>query len=187
MTDGLDKFIKFDNEDEIEEPKHRKSERPYNPREDFDADDGLETPDIKPERHKEGRTTVVVIDDDYQTLDIMKIYLSRDYECATFSDPKEAIFYMNRHLPDIIFVDCYMTVVNAKKIISIIRSYREMKRVPVYYMVYEEEKDVFEQRKDEDIEGIIVRPISRGDLQKILDRERLRDYLTGDPSPGKDK
>ncbi len=180
MSDGLDKFIKFDNDDEIEELLSPKPVRPVHPNEEFSADDGLETPDIKPQRNLEGRSTIVVIDDDYQTLDIMKIFLSRDYECMTFSDPKEAVFYMNRNLPDIIFIDCYMTVLNTKRIISIIRSYTEMKNVPIYLMVYEEEKDVIEQRSDLDFEGIIVRPISRGDLQQILDKERLREYLTAD-------
>lgn len=178
MADGLDKFIKFGDEEELQSILGDKAERPYNPNEDFVPDDGLETPDIKPVRSQDGRNTIVVIDDDYQTLDIMKIYLSRDYECATFSDPKEAIFYMNTHLPDIIFIDSYMTVMSAKKLISIIRLYKEMEKVPIYFMVYEEERGVFEHRKDLDVEGIITRPIARGDLQKILDKEKLREFLT---------
>ena len=110
--------------------------------------------------------------------DIMKIYLSRDYECAAFSDPKEAIFYMNTHLPDMIFLDSYMTVMTAKKIISIVRSYKEMANVPIYYMVYKEEADVFMSREVPGIAGIITRPIARGDLQKILDKEKLREYMS---------
>jgi CheY-like chemotaxis protein len=93
------------------------------------------------------------------------------------SDPKEAIFYMNTHLPDIIFLDCYMTVMDTKKILSIVRSYKEMEKVPVYFMVYEEEKYVFEHKKDTGAVGLITRPIARGDLQEILDKEKLREYL----------
>ena len=135
MADGLEKFIKFGNEDDIEHILGEGKDKPVNPREIFDADDGLVTPEIGPAKDFMGKPVVVVIDDDYPTLDIMKIYLSRDYECAAFSDPKEAIFYMNTHLPDMIFVDSYMTVMTTKKIISIIRSYKEMKQVPIYYMV----------------------------------------------------
>ena len=182
MADGLEKFIKFGNEDDIQhilgKSKEREKERPANPREDFDADDGLVTPEIGPSKDLLGKPVVVVIDDDYQTLDIMKIYLSRDYECAVFSDPKEAIFYMNTHLPDMIFLDSYMTVMTAKKIISIVRSYKEMAEVPIYYMVYKEEEDVFATKDLPGIEGIITRPIARGDLQKILDKEKLRDYVS---------
>ncbi len=182
MADGLEKFIKFGNEDDIEEILKEDSGKgrgkAVNPREIFDADDGLKTPEIGPAKDIMGKPVVVVIDDDYPTLDIMKIYLSRDYECAAFSDPKEAIFYMNTHLPDIIFLDCYMTVMTTKKIISIIRSYKEMADVPIYYMVYREEEDVFASRELPGIEGIITRPIARGDLQKILDKEKLREYLT---------
>lgn len=180
MADGLDKFIKFGDEEDLQDILGDQSGRQPHPNENFTLDDGLETPDIKPVRSESGKPTIVVIDDDYQTLDIMKIYLSRDYECAAFSDPKEAIFYMNTHLPDIIFLDCYMTVMSAKKIISIVRLYKEMVNVPIYFMVYEEERGVFEHRKDLDVDGLIVRPIARGELQKILDKEKLREYLTGD-------
>ncbi|MCR5605070.1 MAG: response regulator [Lachnospiraceae bacterium] len=178
MADGLEKFIKFGNEDDIDQILHGTKDKTSNPREDFDADDGLVTPEIGPAKNLMGKPVVVVIDDDYQTLDIMKIYLSRDYECAVFSDPKEAIFYMNTHLPDMIFVDCYMTVMTTKKIISIVRSYKEMADVPIYYMVYKEEEGVFASKDIPGIEGIITRPIARGDLQKILDKEKLRDYVS---------
>ena len=180
MADGFEKFIKFGDEKEVQQILGNRPERTYNPNEDFLPDDNLETPDIRPVRSESGKPTVVVIDDDYQTLDIMKIYLARDYECAVFSDPKEAIFYMNTHLPDIIFMDSYMTVMSAKKLISIIRLYKEMQKVPIYFMVYEEERGVFEHKKDTNVEGLITRPIARGELQKILDKEKLREYLTKD-------
>lgn len=180
MAEGFEKFIKFGDEEEVQQILGERSERQSNPNEDFVLEEELATPDIKPVRSESGKPTVVVIDDDYQTLDIMKIYLARDYECAVFSDPKEAIFYMNTHLPDIIFLDSYMTVMSARKLISIIRLYKEMKNVPIYFMVYEEERDVFEHKKDAEIEGLITRPIARGELQKILDKEKLREYITKD-------
>ena len=176
MAGGLDKFIKFGDEDDIQDIL-RKKNKEVNPNELFTIEDGLETPDIRPLRNPDGKPIIVVIDDDYSTLDIMKIYLSRDYECAVFSDPKEAIFYMNTHLPDIIFLDCYMTVMSAKKIMSIVRSYNEMEKVPIYFMVYEEERYVFEHRNDTGAAGLLTRPIARGDLQKVLDKEKYREYL----------
>ncbi|MCR5421679.1 MAG: response regulator [Lachnospiraceae bacterium] len=179
MADGLEKFIKFGDEDEeikriLEGHAHSSEDGSEN----FDAEDGLQTPDIKPVKNLDGKPIIVVIDDDYATLDIMKIYLSRDYECSAFSDPKEAIFYLNSHLPDIVFVDSYMTVMATKRIVSIIRSYKEMAEVPIYYMVYKEEEDVFNSRPEPGIEGIITRPIARGDLQRILDREKMREFVS---------
>jgi hypothetical protein len=73
-----------------------------------------------------------------------------------------------------------MTMMSTKRIMSIIRSYKELSRVPIYFMVYEEEKDVFETKPVPDVEGIITRPIARGDLQKILDKEKLREYMEKD-------
>ncbi|MBR5765957.1 MAG: response regulator [Lachnospiraceae bacterium] len=175
---GLDKFIKFGNEDNLQDILGNEYDKPTNPNELFSTEDYLKVPEIKQVRSESGKPTIVVIDDDYQTLDIMKIYLARDYECACFSDPKEAIFYMNTHLPDIIFLDSYMTVMNAKRIMSIIKSYEQLRRTPIYYLVYEEERAVFEAKPQPGIEGLVTRPVARGELQKILDREKLREYLT---------
>ncbi|MCR5357205.1 MAG: response regulator [Lachnospiraceae bacterium] len=177
---GIEKFIKFGNEEGLQEILGNDYERPENPNELFSPEDGLKVPEIKQERSESGKPTIVVIDDDYQTLDIMKIYLSRDYECACFSDPKEAIFYMNTHLPDIIFLDSYMTLMNTKRIMAIIKSYEQMKRTPIYFLVYEEEREVFEARPTQGVEGLVTRPVARGELQKILDKEKLREYLTAE-------
>ena len=136
---------------------------------DFDPDDGMIVPDIKPQKRPDEKPCVVVIDDDFSTLDLMKIYLQRDYVIKDFSNPKDAIFYMNTHLPDLIFLDCFMTTIPTKQILSIIRSYAELKDVPIYYTADESEESAVRNKLTEDISGIITRPIARGKLQEILD------------------
>lgn len=136
---------------------------------DFDPDDGMIVPDIKPKKKPNEKPCIVVIDDDFSTLDLMKIYLQRDYIIKDFSNPKDAIFYMNTHLPDLIFLDCFMTTIPTKQILSIIRSYAELKEVPIYYTADESEESAVRNKLTEDISGIITRPIARGKLQEILD------------------
>ena len=81
--------------------------------------DNMVYPDIKPKRAADGRRNVVVIDDDFSTLDLMTIYLQRDYDVETFDNPKNAIFYLNGTIPDLIFIDCYLNVMSTKKVLEI--------------------------------------------------------------------
>ena len=170
MADALDKFIKFGNaDDEVAFGEGWEKVDIRNPNEVFSVDDGYVTPDVGPRKREGGKPIAVVIDDDYPTLDIFKIFLARDYECVTFSDPKEAIFYMNTHVPDVIFLDCYMTMISTQQILSILATYKEMDNVPVYFLVNEEEVEAIESKKYERIQGMLKRPVARGDLQEILD------------------
>ncbi len=113
---------------------------------------------------------VVVIDDDFTVLDIMKIYLARDYTYVGFTNPKDAIFYMNENIPSLVLLDSYMSMISTKKLVPIIRSYEYMKEVPIYYICEESEKAAVKKKLSDDISGIITRPVARGDLQKVLDK-----------------
>ncbi|MCR4922391.1 MAG: response regulator [Lachnospiraceae bacterium] len=118
----------------------------------------------------EEKPLVVVIDDDFTVLDIMKIYLSRDYTYKGFTNAKDAVFYVNDNAPSLIFVDSYMTMLSTKKIISILRSYEYIKKVPIYYICDESERAALKKRLVMDeVDGIITRPVARGKLQEVLD------------------
>ncbi|MCR5830546.1 MAG: response regulator [Lachnospiraceae bacterium] len=131
--------------------------------------DHMISPDIKPKKAVSDRHTIVILDDDFSTLDLMKIYLQRDYEVALFDNPKNAIFYLNSTVPDIIFIDCYLDVMSTRRVLEIIRSYRELANVPIIYLAEPSEKAAIEGKLPEDVSDIIPRPVKRGDLQRILD------------------
>ena len=175
MAEGFEKFIKFGNTDDNGEVfgDNGGRNKGTNPNEFFSPDDGIVTPDLGPKKAVGGKPVVVVIDDDYSTLDLVKIYLQRDYDCHTFSNPKDAIFFVNQVLPSVIFIDCYMTILKTQQILDIILSYKETKDVPIYYLVNEEEKKVFQSKTNPHIKGCLTRPIARGELQGILDSLKL--------------
>ncbi len=125
-------------------------------------------PKVSVSTYKE-KPLVVVIDDDFTVLDIMKIYLAREYTYMGFTNPKDAIFYMNANVPSLVFLDSYMSMISTKKLLPIIKSYEYMKNVPIYYICEESEKAAVKKKLSDDIQGIITRPVARGDLQKILD------------------
>lgn len=135
--------------------------------------DDIVVPDIKPKKEKRERKQIVVIDDDFSTLDLMKIYLLRDYEYKAFDNPKNAIFHLNTSVPDLIFIDSDLNLVKTKRVIEIIRTYKELKKVPMIYLADPSEEASLKSKLTDGVLDIISRPVKRGDLQRILDT-----YLT---------
>lgn len=134
------------------------------------AYDDLVSPIIKPKKSEDGSKTVLVIDDDFATLDLMKIYLQREYKYVSFDNPKDAIFWLNGNVPDLIFIDCYLTMISTRRVIDIIKTYAELKEVPIYYLGEPDEVGAISSKLPEGVLGIISRPVARGDLQAILDK-----------------
>lgn len=131
--------------------------------------DSMIYPDIKPKKNTSGRSNIVIIDDDFSTLDLMRIYLQRDYDVETFDNPKNAIFYLNGTIPDMIFIDCYLDTMATKKVLGIIRTYKELANTPIIYLAEPSEQAAIESKLPEGVVDIISRPVSRGDLQRMLD------------------
>jgi len=131
--------------------------------------DDIVVPDVKPRKAQRAKKLVVVIDDDFSTLDLMKIYLQRDYEYVPFDNPKNAIFYLNSNIPDLIFVDCYLNVMKTKRVVEIIRTYKELSNIPIIYLAEPSEEAAISDKLPEGVRDIISRPVKRADLQRILD------------------
>jgi len=132
------------------------------------VNDYLVSPDIKPRKVTAEKPVVLVVDDDFATLDLMKIYLQREYEYISFDNPKDAIFWLNTHVPDLIFIDCYLTMIPSKRVIEIVRSYKESANVPMFYLSEQVELGAVSGKLPEGVLGCISRPVSRGDLQGVL-------------------
>ncbi|MBO4266891.1 MAG: response regulator [Lachnospiraceae bacterium] len=149
------------------------------------AYDSMVSPDIKPKKSGSGRRNIVVIDDDFSTLDLMKIYLQRDFDVEVFDNPKNAIFFLNGTVPDLIFIDCYLNVMSTKRVLDIIRTYKELANTPIVYLAEPSEQAAIESKLPPDVSDIISRPVSRADLQQILDKfiKDDADGVTGGSEP----
>ena len=97
--------------------------------------DNMVYPDVKPKKGTDGRRSIVVIDDDFSTLDLMKIYLQRDYNVETFDNPKNAIFFLNGTIPDMIFIDCYLNVMSTKKVLDIVKTFEKVNGIKIPYSI----------------------------------------------------
>ncbi len=134
----------------------------------FTADE-MVAPDIKPRKANGDKRMIVIIDDDFSTLDLMKIYLQRDYTVELFDNPKNAIYFLNGTIPDMIFIDCYLDIMSTKRTLEIISAYKELSDVPIIYLAEPSEQSAIESKLPERVVDIISRPVKRGDLQRMLD------------------
>ena len=132
--------------------------------------DQMVVPDVKPKKSESGKRSIVIIDDDFSTLDLMKIYLQRDYDVQVFDNPKNAVYFLNGTVPDMIFIDCYLNVMSTKRILDIISAYKELANTPVIYLAEPSEKAAIENKLPERVLDIISRPVKRADLQLMLDK-----------------
>ena len=147
------------------------------------SQDDIVVPVIKPKKNTSAKKLVVVIDDDFSTLDLMKIYLQRDYEYVSFDNPKNAIFYLNANIPSLIFIDCYLNVMNTKRLLDIINTYKELAKVPIIYLAEPAEEAAIKDKLPERVSDIIPRPVKRADLQRILDTYIVASDETEDDIP----
>ena len=165
----LSNLLDGDTSSKKSSPGSYSSEYGGNPDSTMFVTDNMIYPDIKPKKNAGGRRNIVIIDDDFSTLDLMKIYLQRDYDVETFDNPKNAIFYLNGTLPDMIFIDCYLDTMATKKVLGIIRTYKELENTPIIYLAEPSEQAAIESKLPDGVVDIISRPVSRADLQRMLD------------------
>lgn len=137
---------------------------------DYAIESDLVMPSIKPTKAEDAKPTILVIDDDFATLDLMKIYFARGYDYVSFSGPREAIFYLNEHIVDLIFLDCYIHTIKAARVVDIIHSYKEFANVPIIYLCDDYEYGAISRKLPNGVSGVVQRPVSRKSVQEVLDR-----------------
>lgn len=138
---------------------------------DYVIESDLVTPDIHAVKDEDGKPLIVCVDDDFDTLDLLQIYLQRDYEYKAFSGPREAIFFLNQRVPTLVLVDCKIHTMRATTFMEIIRSGAGNENVKFVYTGTDEE---FAEIDWDQVPGYVIgrikRPVARGALQVVLDK-----------------
>lgn len=139
-----------------------------NPDFDYVIESDLVSPKV--ETVKTEKKLIVVVDDDFETLDLLEIFLKRNYEYASFSGPREAIFYLNQHMPDLVLIDCKIHTMKAKTFVDIVRTGPGKDKIPFVFLGDQEEiNSLLYEELPKGVIGWLKRPVSRGELQGILD------------------
>lgn len=140
-----------------------------NPGSDYVIESDLVIPKIEICKDEE-RPIIVLVDDDFDTLDLMKVYLQRDYEYQGFSGPREAIFYLNSHVPALVLIDSKIHTMKASTFMEIVRMGEANKDAKFVYTGTKEELDQIDwMMTPEYVIDSLQIPVSRKELQRILD------------------
>lgn len=138
---------------------------------DYVIQSDLVTPVVGAVKDETAKPLIVVVDDDFETLDLLDIYLKRDYTYESFSGPREAVFFLNQHTPEIVFIDCKIHTMKALTFIDIIRTGAGNENVPFVLVGNDEElKDFDLELLPDYIIGKLRRPVARKDLISFIDK-----------------
>lgn len=94
------------------------------------------------EQKKREKKKILVVDDEMESLFIIKSYLKDDYHVVALNSSKVAIDYLHKFVPDLIILDYNMPLFNGKVAFQIIRQIDKMKDVPIMFLTGEQEKEI---------------------------------------------
>ena len=101
--------------------------------------------------------------------DLIDIYLKRDYTYESFSGPREAVFFLNHHTPEVVFVDCKIHTMKALTFMEIVRTGAGNENVPFVLVGTEEELEEFNlDYLPEYVIGKLKRPVARKELMEFI-------------------
>ena len=138
---------------------------------DYVIESDLVVPTIQAVRDETIKPLVVVVDDDFEALDLIEIYLKRDYTYEGFHGPRDAIYFLNKHVPEIIFLDCKIHTMKALTFAEIVRTGKGNENVKFVLLGEESELASFDLDTLPDyFVGKIKKPIARGEFVAYIEK-----------------
>jgi len=117
------------------------------------------------------KSVVLVVDDNLDNRKVIAGYLNNfDFVVLEAINGKEALALLSKNIPDFIFMDLLMPVMNGNETLQHIRSDYKLSKIPVIAITasafYEDEKKVLEEGFD----GYLRKPASLADIVNTLTR-----------------
>lgn len=110
---------------------------------------------------------VVIIDDDEAILEVIKIILEdKGYDVKTVLQSTQAEKEILFSLPDIIFVDYWMTGLNGKHLITLLKKNPKTKDIPI--IMISANHEVEQIAKEVQADGFLAKPFDIEDLIEIV-------------------
>jgi CheY-like chemotaxis protein len=78
------------------------------------------------------KTKIAIIDDNEDSRFILRTYLENAYDIIEFADGEKAIAGMKSSLPDFVFLDISLPVVNGIEVLRRIRQDERLQRLPIF-------------------------------------------------------
>ena len=135
---------------------------------------GQRSPAVEEQLSALTHSTVMMVDDDCITLEVLKTYLEEaGYSSfVTTSDPRQAMQLFAENRPDLLLLDLNMPEVTGFEILSQIRAHEELRYVPVIILTAETDSTAKLKALDLGATDLLTKPVDPSEL-----RLRLRNAL----------
>lgn len=115
--------------------------------------------------------TVMVVDDDEPTLEVMKLMLPRlGWEPVMVNNGIDALEILKRIRPAVILLDIMMAPLNGWEFLERLRKDSRLRDIPVLLFTAKHIWPEEFQRYSDGVAGVLEKPVLPGDLRKALER-----------------
>ena len=105
-------------------------------------------------------STILIVDDEKETLQILQEYLCHSYKVLTASNGKEGWDMVQQHLPDLVITDMMMPEMNGAELLQLIKAGDRTRHIPIIMFTAkdteEDKMEAFQQGAD----AYVSKPVS---------------------------
>lgn len=123
---------------------------------------------------KKVKNRVVIIDDDNASLQLVKAYLERDYECHAFVDEHQAYQYLTGHNVDLLLIDMNLNVMLADEFISNIKQLDHLNNIGIVVISGDGSRETMLKAHLSGVDDYLVKPVSKQQLEIVCERVKSR-------------
>jgi len=110
------------------------------------------------------RPRVLLIDDNDNTLDLLEVYLFRDYEILTAENGFEGLKVAEEQQPDLIITDIMMPVMDGIAFFNELRRRTRTERIPVLAVTAFAEETTVKSLRSVGFAGVVAKPFKRDNV-----------------------
>lgn len=110
------------------------------------------------------KINILVVDDDWGTIDIIKLHLSDIARVTGASSGRQAIQSVTERQPDLILLDIEMPVMDGFKTLGQLRNLKECINVPVIMLTGRKDKYSIINSVTMGVDGYLVKPVEKDEL-----------------------
>jgi len=113
---------------------------------------------------------ILMVDDDESTINLLRdFFQSRGFKCKETFLGNEAIEFLNTYLPKLILLDILLPDINGFDVCKIIKSNKNLKHIPVYYITAVTEVEVNTKLKETGANGYFLKPFNFSEFNILFD------------------
>ena len=114
---------------------------------------------------------VLIVDDDQDTLDVYKMFLSKHYEVRIATSAKDAFKILMDHCPDLVLLDLMLPGVSGIQVARWMRSYEGVDvNIPILFFTgyrVDEEMDSYLKQEFNNM-GLLKKPVDLPRLDEVI-------------------